>query len=171
MEKRTPRMTDPVWIDGEILTHGTVVLKVSVEVDRDIFERAVGIKKERTAKARDNVCIVVRTALAKKNIRMGFLKFYTGSSNEAGYFFIIRSARARNVAWEFKSGKLVGEIPPSPLKQFEAQVEQAANMALEATFQDFQEANQLFPEYFGQSPASFNSEAGCGCVPSRVTER
>jgi len=143
------------------------VKKVSVEVDRGIFERAVGISSERTAKARDNICIVVRTALAKDNIQMGFLKFFTGSSNEVGYFFIIRSARSKDTSWEFRRGKLVGEVPPSPLRQFEKQVREAAEQALEATFQDFQEAEEFFPEYFGTpTPASFDSEA-CGCVPHR----
>ena len=170
-QRRTPRMTDPVWVDGEIICHGAVIRKASVEIDRKVFERAVGISGERPQMAQANICINVRTALAKEKIQMSYLNFYTGPSNDDRFYFIIRSARASGAVWEFRNGKLVGEVPPSPLSQYNSEVEQALNWALDVTFQDFQDADQLFPEYFGQRPASFNSEAGCGCVPSRVTER
>jgi hypothetical protein len=170
-QRRTPRMSDPVWVDGEIICHGSAIRKASVEIDRKVFERAVGITNDRPQRAQASICINVRTALSKQKVQMGYLNFYTGPSNDDRFYFIIRSARASGVAWEFRKGKLVGEVPPSPLSQHNSQVEQALNWALDETFQDFQEAHELFPEYFGQRSASFNSEAGCGCVPSRVTER
>ena len=58
---------------------------------------------------------------------------------------------------------------PTPQEQFDSQVEAAVAWAVEQS--EIEEAPELFPGFFGQQPVIFNSEVGCGCVPSRITAR
>jgi len=57
----------------------------------------------------------------------------------------------------------------SPLDNFNAQVQQGLEWAEEQA--DIQAAAELFPDFFDYTPAVYRGDQGCGCVPSRVTER
>lgn len=57
----------------------------------------------------------------------------------------------------------------SPLDNFNAQVQQNLDWAIEQA--DFQEATELFPDFFDYTPAVYRGDQGCGCVPSRITRR